>query len=389
MTIRLSDMATRVPGSGIRRIHNLARQKPGVISFTLGEPDFDTPPHILEAGTRALRDGWTRYTPNAGTSEFREAVATKVQDRNSMVADPESEIMATQGAMGALSLAVQCIAGPGDEVLIPDPGYVSYEAHVLMAGATPVRVPVLEADEFVVGPEAIEASLSGRTRTLILNSPANPTGAAMDGQQIEAVCELVRANDLAVISDEVYERILYDGREHYSIAAFDDMRERVVTVFSLSKTYAMTGWRIGYAVGPAPVIAAMTRMQEHVAAHPAAVSQVAATTALAGPQDCVDRFVSEFDRRRECCCRGVSSIPELGCIRPHGAFYVMANISRTGMDSRQAAMFLLDQAGVATVPGVEFGPTGEGYLRLSYAMSEEKIEAGLAGIAKALADMHA
>jgi len=387
MAIKLSERSKVIPKSGIRKIFDIARKYEDVISFTIGEPDFQTPDHIKEAAFEAIKEGYTHYTPNAGLEDFREAAAKKLKRENRLEVDPATEIIATPGAMGGLSLAVYATIDEGDEVLITDPEYVSYFSHILMAGGRSVRAPVYEQNNFILSAEDVKKRITRKTRAIILNYPDNPTGSTLLEKDLKAICEVVRENDLTVISDEVYERITYGGVSHRSIASLPDMKDRVISIFSLSKTYAMTGWRIGYAVGNEDVIKEMTKLQEHVSIHPSAVSQKAAIAALSGPQDAVKKMVEEYDRRREKMYREINEISGISCIKPLGAFYIFANVKDLGMTSYDTAIFFLEKSRVATVPGSEFGPSGEGYIRISYSTSQDQIEKGIGRMADGVGKM--
>jgi len=373
--MRVSERVRLIRPSGIRRLFDLAQRTPGVISLGIGEPDFDTPSHVKEAAKKALDEGYTHYTPNAGFPDLREAIAEKLRSENRIEASPDEVIVTGGGGTGALMLASMCLINPGDEVLIPDPGFVVYEPMVLMAGGRPVYVPLREEEGFKMKAEEVERLITPRTRVLVVNTPSNPTGGVMEREDLEPIAELAVKHDLYVISDEVYEKFVYDGHRHVSLASLPGMWERTVTVNSFSKTYAMTGWRIGYAAAPKPLVDEMVKLQQFSMVHAPAVSQRAALAALKGPQDFVDLMVGEFDKRRRLLVERLNSIEGLSCLKPKGAFYVFLNIKGLGLSSEEAAEWLLKQAGVVTVPGVAFGPSGEGYLRLSYARPIEQLEA--------------
>jgi aminotransferase len=372
--VRVSERARSIRPSGIRRLFDLAQRTPGVISLGIGEPDFDTPGHVKEAAKRALDEGYTHYTPNAGFQDLREAIAEKLRSENRIEASPDEVIVTGGGGTGALMLASMCLINPGDEVLIPDPGFVVYESMVLMAGGRPVYVPLREEEGFAMKAEEVERLITPRTRVVVVNTPSNPTGGVMERGDLEAIAELAVKHDLYVISDEVYEKFVYDGHRHVSLASLPGMWERTVTVNSFSKTYAMTGWRIGYAAAPKPLVDEMVKLQQFSMVHAPAVSQRAALAALRGPQDFVALMVKEFDRRRRLLVERLNSIEGLSCPKPKGAFYAFLNIKGLGLSSEEAAERFLEQAGVVTVPGVAFGPSGEGYLRLSYARPIEQLE---------------
>ncbi len=376
-----------VPFSGIREMFDLARKYKDVINLSVGEPDFDTPRHILDAAADAMKAGYTHYTPNAGLLELREAIAGKLNRENKIDADPETEIIATVGGMGALSLAMLALINPGDEVLIPDPGFVCYKAQVLLSSGKAVSLPLREESEFRFDTSDVASRISSKTKALIVNSPSNPTGAVMKEEEMRKVAEIALQNDLIVISDEAYESILYDGARHLSIASLPEMKERTVSIFTLSKTYAMTGWRIGYAIASKETVLEMTKLQEHLVAHPSSISQKAAVAALKGPQDFVEKMVKEYEGRRNLIYKEVNKIDGIASLKPRGAFYLFPNIRRLGLSSIDLAMYTLKKARVVTVPGTAFGDYGEGYLRLSYATSKEKIGEAISRIREATEKM--
>ncbi|NOZ59293.1 MAG: pyridoxal phosphate-dependent aminotransferase [Euryarchaeota archaeon] len=355
-----------------------------VIGFGAGEPDFSTPEHIKEALIRALEEDFIYYTPAAGIPELRQAVAEKLARENRVSYDPEREVVITPGAKMALYAAIQVLAERGDEVLIPSPWWVSYPAMVELAEARAVFVPTYEEDGFRLLSDAIAERITRRTKLLILNSPCNPTGAVLGRSDLKAIAEVCQDHDIFVISDEIYEYIIYDGEEHVSIASLDGMKERVVTVNGLSKAYSMTGWRVGYACGNAEVIKAMTRLLAHSVSNVTSFVQKAAVAALQGPKQEVERMVRAFDERRRYIVRELRSIPGVSCVLPKGAFYAFPNFSAYDRDSFRLANYLLESAEVAVVPGAAFGEEGEGYLRFSFATSMENIKEGMERIKRAL-----
>jgi len=377
---RISRRANLVPWSGVRKMFNLAQQYEGVINLSVGEPDFDTPKHIVEAAINAMKEAYTHYTPNAGLKEFREAAAEKVKAENGIDADPETEVIATVGAMGGLSLAILTVVDPGDEVLIPDPGFPSYKAQVVLAGGRPVPYTLVEENGFLIDVEEIKKLITEKTKAIIINTPSNPTGTVLNEKNLREISEIAIENELLVISDEAYEAIIYDGLTHISIASLPDMKERTISIFTLSKTYAMTGWRIGFAVANEDIISQMTKLQEHISAHPSSISQKAAVAALRGGNDCVKKMIAEYSERRELLLKGLSEIPGFRCTRPQGAFYVFPNIKGFKMSSEKFSMQVLEKAKVVVVPGTAFGKHGEGYVRISYATSREKLANALSRI---------
>jgi len=373
-----------VPWSGVRKMFNYAQKYSNVINLSLGEPDFDTPQHIIKAAIEAMKKGYTHYTPNAGLIEFREAVAEKLRKENGIDVDPETEVIATVGAMGALSLAMLTIVNPGDEVLIPNPGFASYEAQVILAEGKPVSYTLNEDEGFDINAEEIAGLITNKTRAILVNTPSNPTGSVLSEKSLRKIAEVAIENDLLVISDEAYEAITYDNFRHVSIASLPDMKDRTISIFSFSKTYAMTGWRIGFAAANEEIIRQMTKLQEHLAAHPSSISQMAAIAALRGPKDHIKKMVKEYSERRELIMEKLAEIPEIRCFRPQGAFYVFPNIKAFKMSSEDFAMHILEKARVIIVPGTAFGNNGEGYVRISYAASKEEISRAMTRMKQAL-----
>ncbi len=385
----LSRRAREVPESGIREMFNIAQRLSGVINLSLGEPNFKTPQHIIRAAMEALQSGYTHYTPNRGLLEFREAAAHKLKVENNIDVDPETEVMATVGSMGALSLTMLTIIDCGDEVLIPSPGYVSYESQVLMAGGRPVPYRLKEENRFQPDLDEISSLITRKTKAIVVNSPSNPTGAVFDYDVLKGIADLAADENLLVISDEAYERITYDGVRHISPASLPGMMDRTISIFSFSKTYAMTGWRIGYAVANKEIISEMTKLQEHLVAHPSSISQIAATAALRELNGQVERMVREYAERRRIIMDGLSKIPGIRFQRPRGAFYIFPNIRSFGMSSEEFTMYLLREAKVIVVPGSAFGRFGEGYIRISYSVSGEMLKEAIRRIAESIERLNA
>jgi len=380
LPVDISGRVRSIRYSGIRRLFDLAQNTSGVVSLGIGEPDYDTPRHVVEAAMEALEQGYTHYTPNAGFHDLRVAIAEKVRKENRIDVDPETGVIVTVGGAGAISLATTVLLDPGDEVLIPDPGFVTYEPCVRMAGAEPIPVPVREEFSFRMLPNEIEERVTDKTKCIILNSPQNPTGGVLLKKDLEEIAEIAIENNLAVLSDEVYEKLLYDEAEHFSIGSLPEMADRTVTVNSFSKTYAMTGWRVGYAVASPRIIEEMVKIQQNTVANAPAMAQRAALAALDGPQDFVHKMVKEYDRRRRHIVARLEDVKGFSCQAPRGAFYIFANISETGLSSMEIAEALLKIGKVATVPGVAFGEHGEGYLRLCYATALDKIDRAIEGM---------
>ncbi len=374
----------KIRPSGIRKLFDLAQKMEGVISLGIGAPDFDTPSHIKEAAKKALDEGYTRYTPNAGFPDLREVLSKKVKRDNNLDYSSDEVIVSDGGCTGSILLSMLALVNPGDEVIISDPCFVVYEPVVRIAGATPVFVPIDEENEFRMLPEDVEKAISPRTKLIFLNSPSNPTAGVQSEEDLKGIADLAINHDLYVISDEVYEKMLYDGLSHYSIAALDGMRDRTVTVNSLSKTYSMTGWRIGYAVANREIIDQMVKLQQYSMVHAPSISQRAALAAIEGPQDFVEKMVKTFDKRRRFIVPRLNEIDGFYCSTPKGAFYTFPNITRFGKTSEELSQFLLQRASVAVVSGTSFGANGEGHLRLSYAQTIDKLEEACDRIEKAV-----
>lgn len=374
----LAKNARSIPPSGIRRIFNMAVGQEDCIRFTLGEPDFHTSAHIVRAGCRALEGEENRYTENAGLLELRHAIARRIWRKKGIDADPKTEIMVTNGGMEALYLSLHTILNEGDEVIVGSPLFSNYLGEIISCGGVPVCVELKESRDFVIDPAEVEKAVTGKTKAILLNSPSNPLGSVTGPDVLKQIAELAVAHDLYVLSDEVYEEFNYDPAVLVvSIATFPGMRERTVVIDSFSKTYAMTGWRVGYAVGPEAIIRLMTFNQEGVISSVSASSQYAAIEALNGPQDFVGDMIQAFKARRDILVDGLEGVPRISCRMPRGAFYVFANITDTGLTSEEFAVRLLEEKHVAVVPGSAFGPGGEGYIRLSYVVSEEDIREGV------------
>jgi len=365
---------TRVPQSGTLRMLDIAKQleRGGreVIHMEVGEPDFDTPEHIKRAAREALARGATKYTPSAGIPELRDAIAEHLKGKGAPAA--AREVLVTPGAKHAIFCAMAAALDPGDEVLIPSPCW-TYEGIALMAGAKPIYIETTQADEFRVKVEKVQEKLTPKIKMLVLNYPNNPTGATMTKQRLRALADLAVDHEFWVLSDDIYDCLIYEG-EHASIASLPGMHERTIYINGFSKAYAMTGWRLGYAVAPAELAQEMVKVQQASTSCAAAFVQEAGVAALRGPQGCVGEMREEYQKRRNVIVDGLNSIDGFECIRPNGAFYVFPNIEELGMKSSELCERLLQGAGVAAVPGSEFGPYGEGHIRFSYATSMKNIE---------------
>ncbi|HTQ53795.1 MAG TPA: pyridoxal phosphate-dependent aminotransferase [Bryobacteraceae bacterium] len=365
----------------LARARALEARGRSVIHLEIGEPDFPTPPHIVEAGQRALAEGWTHYGPTPGYPELREAVAADVSRRRGIAVGPE-HVCIVPGGKPMIFFPMLALLEPGDEVVYPNPGFPIYESMIRTLGATPVPIPLLESRGFSLDLDLLHDRLGPRTRLLILNSPENPTGGVIPQDDMRAIADMVRDRDLIVLSDEIYSRIYYD-EPPVSIAGCPGMLEKTIVLDGFSKTYAMTGWRLGYGVMPVWLVDAMTKLLVNSCSCTASFTQRAGIAALCGPQAPVEAMVDEFRRRRAAFCAGLNRIPGFRCAPPGGAFYAFANVQGTGMPSKQLADLLLEEAGVAGLNGGSFGDCGEGYIRFSYANSLDNLIEAVARIGKA------
>jgi aspartate/methionine/tyrosine aminotransferase len=371
----MARLGTETAFEVLARARALEAQGRHVIHLEIGEPDFDTPAHITEAAVKALHDGATHYGPAAGLPELREAVAEDSTRRRGVRATPEM-VVVTPGAKPILFFVILALVDEGDEVLYPNPGFPIYESMIRYIGGTPVPVRLLEERDFVLDVAQLCDRVGPRTRLIILNHPHNPTGGIIPESGVRAIAEVAAKHNVPVLSDEIYSRIVYDVA-HRSIASIPGMESLAIVLDGFSKTYAMTGWRLGYGIMPAPMAQVVAKLQTNATSCTATFSQVAAVQALRGDQSPVDAMVAEFRRRRDVIVDGLAAIPGFQCARPQGAFYVFPNIARTGYSSRALADKLLDEAGVACLSGTAFGEFGEGHLRFSYASSMENIEEAL------------
>jgi len=354
-----------------------------VIHLEIGEPDFTTPGHIIEAGMRALHDGHTHYCPAPGLPELREACAAHLSAHRGLEIDP-GRVVVAPGAKPFLFFGVLATCEPGDEVIYPNPGFPIYESVIRFAGATPVPLPLVEERGFAFTADDLAERLTPRTRLVILNSPANPTGGIVDSALTAEIAAVLAGHDCWILTDEVYSEMLY-GERHDTVAAHNDLLDRTLLVDGFSKTFAMTGWRLGYAALPSALVEPITRLLINSVSCTAPAVQLAGVAALQGPRTEVDAMLAEFDVRRGAVVAGLNALPGVSCVMPQGAFYAFPNITGTGMDARSVADRLLTEAGVAVLAGTAFGEFGEGYLRLSYANSLENIEEALGAMGDLLA----
>jgi len=371
----LSDRVNRISPSGIRRFFDLLASMDGVISLGVGEPDYTTPWHIREAAIYSIEKGSTMYTSNLGIPELRQGISGYLKDSYNLGYDPDSQLLVTVGVSEALDLAMRTVINPGDEVIMPDPSYVSYDACTILAGAIPVRVPTSEASGFEIEAVGIEAKITDKTKAILLGYPANPTGAVMPRNKLEQIAALAKRHNLLLISDEIYARLVY-GIEHTCLAALPDMKESTILLGGFSKSYSMTGWRVGYAAAGKDIIAAMTKIHQYTIMSAPTMGQFAAIEALKHGEDSVCEMVEDYNRRRLVMVKGLCEIG-LSCFEPRGAFYAFPSIKSTSMTSDEFAEKLLVEEKVAVVPGNAFGNCGEGYIRCCYATSLPEIEEAL------------
>src|SRR3990170_4004407 len=384
---RFAKRVTSIESSPTVRLGNLVAEMRArgetILSLSVGEPDFPTPSHIVEAAKKALDDGFTKYTPSLGIPELRQAIAEASVKENGIPAKPENVLVSP--TKHTLFLACMALLDSGDEAILPDPGWVSYDPMVRLAGARPVPVRAADEEGFVLTPEAVSEAITPRTRVILLNSPSNPAGSVMPRAAVEGIADLARDHDLVVVSDEIYEKILYDG-EHVSIASLPGMFDRTVTVNGFSKTYSMTGWRLGWLVAPSPILKEVAKVQEHTVTCATSFAQKAGVAALRAPRAPVDAMVKEFRARRDLIVSELLKSDVLECSLPGGAFYVFPRFD-VDLSSAKLSELLLEKAKVAVTPGSAFGSAGEGHQRLSYAASRETILEGVRRIREVVEDL--
>jgi len=372
---RIGRMGTESAFEVLARARALEAQGRKVIHLEIGEPDFDTPAHIIEAAVEALHSGYTHYNPAPGYPEVREAIG-EFFGRTGRGRFPADQVVITPGAKPIMFYAIMALCEEGDEVLYPDPGFPMYESITSFAGGRPVPVTLREENGFRMDPDEVRSKVTDRTRLLVLNSPHNPCGSSLTSEDVEAIARIAIEHDIYVLSDEVYWATRYGG-EHASIASIDGMADRTILLDGCSKTFAMTGWRLGFAAFPKPLVEPVTRMIINTVSCTSAFSQRAILAAVTGPWEPVEAMIAEFQKRRDVIVEGLNRIPGISCLEPTGAFYAFPNVKALGRSSEDIASFLLDRAGVACLSGTAFGAGGQGYLRFSYANSVEAIRAAL------------
>lgn len=378
---KISKRVRDVPFSGIRKFFDLVAESKDVVSLGVGEPDFPTPAPMKDAGIQAIEMDYTTYTSNYGLLELREKIAEKLKKDNNINVNPKNQILVTTGTSEALDLVFRAILDPGDEVIVPEPSYVSYNPCVWFAHCKPIPVATKEENGFRVQPEDIKKKITKKTKAVIVASPNNPTGSVLEKEDLSGIAELAIKHNLTVISDELYEHLVYDNEKHHSIGSFKGMKDRTITINGFSKAYAFTGWRLGYAVASPEVIEAMMKIHQYIMLSAPTISQYAALK-FDESWRYTREMVMEYDKRRRLLVKGLNEIPKISCLMPKGAFYAFANIKKAKIGSEKFAERLLKEAGVAAVPGNTFGASGEGYIRFSYSVSRETIEEGLERIKK-------
>ncbi len=368
---RMADIGTETAFEAAARARAVEATGRDVIHLEIGEPDFDTPANIREAAKAAIDEGRTHYAPYAGIPELRSAIVEDTAARRGLEVDPE-RVFVTVGGKGVMYYAILALVEAGDEVIVPDPGYPIYESVTRFAGGTPVAIPIRQENDFRLDTDELARLVTPRTRLIVLNSPANPTGGVLTRDDLVRIADIAREHDLLVLSDEIYSRILYEG-EHVSIASLPGMAERTILLDGFSKTYAMTGWRLGYAVVPEALAFGFGRLLINSVSAATTFAQAGAVEALRGPQDAVDAMVTEFRARRDLVVDGLNSLPGVRCLRPKGAFYAFADVSGTGRTGDELARLLLEEAGVSVLSGTAFGAVGADHIRISYATSREQL----------------
>jgi aspartate aminotransferase len=380
---RMETLGTETAFEVLAKARALEKQGKDVVHLEIGEPDFDTPRNIKDAAVKAINSGYTHYVPSAGIPELRQAIAEYISKTRNLEVSPE-EVVVTPGGKPVMFFSILALVNPGDEVLYPNPGFPIYESLINFVNAKPVSIPLEEKNDFSLDPEYVKKMITKKTKMIIINSPENPTGGVLSREDLKVIADCISdRDDVFVLADEIYSRIIYEGK-HESITQFRGMKDKTIILDGFSKTYAMTGWRLGYGVMRKDLAAKVAQLMTNSNSCTCAFIQVAGAEALTGSQEEAERMVADFKKRREVIVSGLNSIEGIACKKPRGAFYVFPNITGTGMDCRKLGDYLLNNAGVAVLPGTSFGKFGEGYLRLSFANSVENIRKALDRIAKAL-----
>ncbi|HKW13259.1 MAG TPA: pyridoxal phosphate-dependent aminotransferase [Candidatus Krumholzibacteria bacterium] len=380
---RMNHLGTETAFEVFARAKALEAKGRDIVHLEIGEPDFDTPKNIVDAAMTAIGKGFTHYGPSAGLPEARAAIAEYVARTRGVKVDPQ-QVVITPGAKPIIFFTVLALLDPGDEVIYPDPGFPIYESMAQYVGAKRVPLPLKEENNFAFDPDQLESLITKKTRLVIINSPHNPTGGVLPKETIARLSELAVKHDFYVLSDEIYSRVIYDGVQNYTPYSYPGMPERTIVLDGHSKTYAMTGWRLGYGVFPKEMAARVAKLQTNSTSCTCSFTQIAGMEALTGPQDSVDAMLKEFKTRRDLVVDGLNKIKGFRCHRPSGAFYVFPNITATGKTSKEMENYLMEEAGVAVLAGTSFGPQGEGFVRLSYANSQANLKKAIERIAAAM-----
>ncbi len=379
---RIDDIAPSATVAVAEKAHQLKNRGVEIFDLTAGEPDFDTPSHVLEAGIKALREGQTHYVGSRGIPSLLKAISHKYEQEQRISYDPAKEVLVTAGGKMALYIATRATVSAGDEVLIPEPAWVSYGPVVQLAGGIPRPLPLEGKDNFTIHAGKLERLITPSTRVIMLNSPTNPTGRVLTQSEGEAIAAMAIQHDLIVIADEIYEYLLYDGHRHIGVAGLPGMRDRTIIINGLSKAYAMTGWRLGFATAPATIMDRMLKVQQHTITCAAAFTQIAAVAALQGSKTCLEKMLAAYTDRRNVLRQGLDAIAAISCQTPEGAFYAFPDISRTGLTSEAFCQDALERGGVVMTPGSAFGAAGEGYVRISFACKIATIEKAIKRLQK-------
>jgi aspartate aminotransferase len=379
---RMSRLGTETAFEVLAEAKKLEAKGKEIIHLEIGEPDFDTPKNIVDAGVKALKEGYTHYGPSAGSPEFREVIAKYISKTRKINVNPD-QVVVTPGGKPIIFFSILALIEQGDEVIYPNPSYPIYESVINFIGGKAVPIQLREENDFRLDTDELKKLVTDKTKLIIINSPQNPTGGILTKDDLKVIADIALSRDIMVLADEIYSRILYEG-EHYSISSFPGMQERTIILDGMSKTYAMTGWRLGYGVMREDLAVLVAKLQTNSNSCTATFTQRAGIECLTGPQNDVDKMVAEFKKRRDVIVEGLNSIPKISCKTPKGAFYVFPNIKQIGWSAKKLADHLLNEAGVAVLAGTSFGEYGEGYIRISYANSVENIKKGLEKIEKTL-----
>ncbi len=379
---KMSRLGTETAFEVLAKARQLEAKGKEIIHLEIGEPDFDTPRNIVDAGIKALNEGYTHYNPSAGIPELREVIAKEISKTRKINVTP-NQVVVTPGAKPIMFFCIMALANEGEEIIYPNPGFPIYESVINFIGAKAIPIQLREENDFRLDTDELKKLVTDKTRMIIINSPHNPTGGILTQDDLKVIADIAISKDIFVLSDEIYSRIIYEG-DHHSIASFPGMQEKTIILDGFSKTYAMTGWRLGYGVMREDLAVLISKLQTNSTSCTATFTQRAGIEALTGPQDEVERMGAEFKKRRDVIVEGLNAIPRISCGTPKGAFYVFPNVKEIGWDVRKLSDYILNEAGVAVLFGTSFGKYGEGYIRLSYANSVEKIKKGLSRIEKAL-----